>query len=97
MCRLRATADGKTLRAILEGILTRQFTVSIESGRHVVSTAEAGGATEFGMVPGLPPGKLISLASKALEWLDKPGNEASTTALPTQVKRLRPCYSRRLL
>ncbi len=97
MCRLRATADGKSLRAILEGILTRQFTVSIESGRQVVSTAEAGGATEFGSVPGLPPGKLISLAAKALEWLDRPGNESSATALPSGVKRLRPCFSRRLL
>lgn len=92
-CKLAAAEKGVTLRVILNGILSRQFSVLLEDGRWVVSTAEAGGATEFGEARGLPASRISTLASNAIDWLDEQGTE-TPDGLPEKVNRYRVCFGR---
>lgn len=93
--RLQAESVGgsATPASICEGLLTGLFESSIENGRTIIRSAEAGGMTEFAIPAGLTPSEVMNLATQALDWIeaqDTPENPE----LPTDVRRLRPCFSR---
>jgi len=90
---LRATADSSTPAAVCEGIISGNFTSSVIDGRTVIETAEAGGATKFLLPSGLTPGEIMNMAARALDWIEAQPNPAAP-GLPTEIKRLRPCFSR---
>ena len=90
---LKATADSITPAAVCKAIVSGNFESSVINGRTVIETAEAGGATKFLLPAGLTPGEVMNMASRALDYIESQPNPAAP-ALPTEIKRLRPCFSR---
>lgn len=81
---------------MLEGILSNQFALIFEGGRWVISTSEAGGATQFAEASGIKAGDITRLVGQALDWLDAQGTE-TPAGLPTVRRRYRACFGRALL
>ncbi|MBN8246427.1 MAG: hypothetical protein J0L84_03170 [Verrucomicrobia bacterium] len=96
MAKLRAAADGKTLRQVLEGFALNQYSLINEGGRWIISTSEAGGVTSFGEASGIKPGLVAELIGRALDWLDAQGTD-NPTDLPVKARRVRACFSGRVL
>jgi len=86
---LQAARTGKTPRAICEALLLTQYSMSIENGRTVVETTDAGGSTRFGLPGSLNASEIAALASAALDHIDVSGS-----TLPQAVRRLRPTFDR---
>lgn len=80
----------------MEGILLNQYSLIAEGGRWVVSTTEAGGATQFAEASGVKVADVTRLVGQALDWLDAQGTETPTT-LPVTRRRYRACFGRGLL
>ncbi|MFM7103090.1 MAG: hypothetical protein ACKO3N_18215 [Verrucomicrobiota bacterium] len=93
--KLKATAGGTSLRAVLECILLGQFNSSVVNGRTVISTSEAGGSVQFEILDGLGPARVAELAGEALDWLDSlPAEQQANPIPPRRIRRLRVSFSR---
>ena len=92
--QIYAKANNSTLRAVLHGIILRQFSTNVVDGRAVVSVAVGGTQTTFDAAGHFTPEGLVSIASEALDWVGTFPDPDNPDFTAQRVKRLRVNFSR---
>lgn len=90
---MQAAATSTTPALVAKALVLGHFTSSVQNGRTVIRSSEAGGLTEFAFPDGLTPGEVIEVAGRALEWIEAQADPL-VPALPRISRRLRFCFDR---
>lgn len=92
--QIYARANQSTLRAVLNGIILRQFSTNVVDGRSVVSVAVGGTQTTFDAAGDFTPEGLICMANESLDWASTFPDPDNPDFTAQRVKRLRVSFAR---
>lgn len=93
---LRATQLGSpaTPKSVLEALVLGQFTTTVQNGRTVLRTSEAGGEVMFHFPDNLSPSDVMALAEEALCMVENSPDPAHPTVQVRRIKRMRASFSK---
>lgn len=93
---LRATAlgGGATPKSVLESLVLGQFTTTVQNGRTVLKTSEAGGEVIFHFPDNLTPSDVMGLAEEALCIVESSPDPTHPTVQTRRIKRLRASFAK---
>jgi hypothetical protein len=89
--------DGRKLTEFIGDIRDAIFADSIQDGKILVSSAEAGGSVTFAIPPGHTPLELMELCQEALDWCNQFSDPNNPPETQRRIKRLRADFSRAVI
>jgi hypothetical protein len=85
----------QTPTQVLEGILLGKFNAEITDGKILIHSAEAGGATQFALLPDMSPAEIVDLLMETITWIQTQPDPANPCVYPPRrIKRLRASFAK---
>ena len=84
-----------TPTSILEGIQAGKFNAEITDGKILIHSAEAGGVTQFALLPDMSPAEIIDLIEETITWIQTQCDPVNPPLYaPRRIKRLRASFGK---
>lgn len=84
-----------TPTSILEGIQAGKFGAEITDGKILTHSAEAGGVTQFALLPEMSPADIIDLIEETITWIQTQCDPLNPPLYaPRRIKRLRASFAK---
>jgi hypothetical protein len=87
-----------TPTSVLEGIIVGKFNAEITDGRILIHSAEAGGVTQFAMLPDMSPAEIIDIIEETITWIQAQADPLNPPLyVPRRIKRLRASFAKSVI